>query len=127
MKKSTIIVIAVFVLIIGVFMITSQSAKSPEQSANVAVSAENTIIYTDNGFEPAQILVKAGTSLSVRNNSSKPLQFSSNDHPTHTKNSELNLGILAPGKSETFEASKTGTYGYHNHLNADNTGILTVE
>ena len=135
MKKMAVIAVAVLVLIIGVFMLTSQSAKSPEPTAesvaeplvNVENSSESTIIYTDNGFESADLTVKSGTILEVKNISSKSLQFSSDDHPTHTKNSELNLKVLSPGKSETFKVSKKGTFGYHDHLNKDHTGNLTVE
>lgn len=127
MKKSVTIVIAVLALIVGVFAFTTQSAKSPEPVANIEISAENTINYGDNGFEPSSLTVKSGTTILVKNNSSKSLQYSSDDHPVHAKNKELNLGVLAPGKSETFDATNIGTHGYHNHLKVDHTGTLIVE
>ncbi len=127
MKKLTIIVVAVLVLIVGAFVITSRSGKKPEPASSVEVSSENTITYTDNGFEPATVTVKAGTTIRVKNNSSKSLQFSSDDHPTHTKDKELNKSVLAPGKSETFSVSSVGTNGFHNHLNPDHIGTLIVE
>lgn len=127
MKKSVIIGLTVFVSIVGVFLLTTQSAKSPEPTLKTEASAENTITYTDNGFEPDSLTVAAGDAVGIKNESSKSLQFSSDDHPTHTKNSELNRGVLTPGKKLTFEVIIIGTYGFHDHLNDENTGTLIVE
>ena len=127
MKKSVTIVIAVLVLIVGVFAFTTQSAKSPEPVANIEVSAANTINYGDNGFEPSSLTVKSGTTILVKNNSAKALQFRSNEHPSHTENQELNMGALNPGKSDTFTANKIGNYGYHNHLNPNDNGTLVIQ
>lgn len=97
------------------------SAPPTDGSESAAV-----ITYTDDGFSPVTLTVKAGTVVTVKNESSSTLDFASDDHPTHKINSDLNVGDIEPGKSATFTA-KVGTWGYHNHLNANDAGTLTVE
>lgn len=99
----------------------------PESEASDEQEASITIVYTDDGFSPADYTVKAGDVVRVENKSSSPLQFSSDNHPTHTHQMELNLTILETGESTTFTPTKTGKWGFHDHLNATRTGTLTVE
>lgn len=86
-----------------------------------------TITYTDKGFQPAAATVKAGEAVRITNNSQADLEFASDPHPAHTENEELNAGDIMPGQSAVFEVSKKGSWGFHNHYNADDTGTLTVE
>ncbi len=48
-------------------------------------------------------------------------------HPIHTDDPDLNVGTVKPGESMTFTVTKTGEYGYHNHLNPSDKGRITVE
>lgn len=105
---------------------TSQSAASSESANTTASSETATITYTDNGFAPATITVKSGTTVTVKNASSNSLQFDSDPHPQHTNNKELNVDDVPPGSSQTFVADTKGTFGYHNHLNASDTGTIIV-
>ena len=105
---------------------TTTTTETPTNNPTSEVAGA-TITYTDNGFEPTSLTVKAGTVVKIENKSSNPLQFSSDNHPTHTKDPELNLATIDPGKSATFTPTKTGTWGFHNHLNAGDIGTLTVE
>lgn len=107
---------------------TTPTNNSASNSAtNSDQNASTTITYTDNGFSPATITVKAGTTITVKNDSSNPLQFSSDPHPQHTDNTELNMSVLSAGKSGTITVTKTGTWGYHNHLNDGDTGTIVVQ
>ena len=85
------------------------------------------IVFTDDGFNPLKYVSKEGEAVTVRNDSSTDLQFSSNDHPTHFENPEFNLATLAPGESATFTPEGTGTFEFHDHANSQFTGTLTVE
>jgi plastocyanin len=154
MNKGVIIGIVVVVLVVagGVFALTKKSddktdtsttpttannstesqstTPSDNATSNASDSDQNsstTITYSDSGFSPATLTVKAGTTVTVKNDSSSSLQFSSDPHPVHTDNPELNMGVLAPGKSDTFTVTKTGTWGYHNHLNPSDTGTIVVQ
>ena len=55
------------------------------------------------------------------------MQFDSDPHPIHTTNQELNVEIVEPGEVKTFTVTKTGTFGYHNHLNPSQTGKIIIE
>lgn len=143
-KAVTIVIVVALVLAgagVAAFLFMSNKSAAPqasdetetttttEPSSNNATTEADTvtITYTNNGFSPASLTVKAGTTVKIVNDSSNPLQFSSDNHPTHTKNTELNLSTTEPGGSTTFTPSKTGTWGFHNHLNASDMGTLTVE
>lgn len=89
--------------------------------------SDNTITYTNGGFSQSTITVKAGSAVTIKNDSSRVLQFDSDPHPQHTDNPELNIGNVAPGQSKSFTVTKTGTHGFHNHANASHNGLLVVE
>lgn len=97
---------------------TDEAAPTPSERMS--------IVYSDNGFEPADITVKKGTVITVKNESSRDVQFSSADHPTHQENNEMNLKTLSPGESDSYTASKAGTWGYHDHIDESQTGTVTV-
>lgn len=89
------------------------------------------ITLTDGGFTPAQVSVKSGGKVAYTNNSSAKIQIGSDPHPVHTANDELTGGDfvieLAPGVSATVTLTKTGTWGYHDHLNPGIRGKVVVE
>lgn len=106
---------------------TPASQKSGESTMSTHEADQNvTITYTDKGFLPASYMIKTGGTVTVINQSSRDLEFSSNNHPAHTDEAELNMDTLAPGKSGTFTVTKVGTWGFHNHLTPDDTGSLMV-
>lgn len=89
--------------------------------------AANTVIYDDNGFNPASLTVKSGTPITITNKSSHALKFSSDPHPAHTDNPELNEDTLAVGQSQTVTPTTTGTHGIHDHNDATKTMTLIVQ
>lgn len=101
---------------------TTSNTKSDTTSAEVAM----TITYDGNGFSESASSIKAGQAVKVVNNSTKSLDFDSDPHPVHTDNTELNAGDIEPGQSKTFVIDKTGTWGYHNHLDASQHGSIMV-
>lgn len=125
-----------------VFIMNNQQAKAPTSDQNQAEtptgSAERdnevapnpsermTITYTSAGFEPAAMTVEKGTVITVKNESSRDLQFASDEHPAHRDNPEMNVPTVAPGESESYTATAVGTWGYHNHLDESETGTVTV-
>ena len=111
---------------------TSSPATTSSSTANTASPATQpgaaaTILYTNTGFSPGIVKVKAGDKIQVTNSSSNSLEFDSDPHPAHTANPDLNVGSISPGKSATFTVTKTGSHGYHNHANAKQTGTIVVE
>lgn len=86
-----------------------------------------TIVFTDDGFSQKEYRVPEGTAVRVDNRSSMDLQFSSDDHPTHKNDPELNMALLGAGESGTFNPPGKGTYGFHDHINDQFEGTLIVE
>lgn len=90
-------------------------------------AAEAVITYGQTGFRPETLRVRAGETVTVNNDSDRTIQFDSDPHPAHTDNTQLNIDTIRPGQSKTFTVSRTGTFGYHDHLNPDETGTIIVE
>lgn len=105
---------------------SSSQQQTPSSEASTAVIAA-TVVYTDNGFSPKTFTVKTGSVIEVKNQSSHSLQFSSDPHPSHTGNKELNQSTISANGSQTFTVTKKGTFGFHDHLDNTKTGSLTVE
>lgn len=139
-KKLLVVLILVVVLVGGVwaYFATRPGVSAPQGGNNTSQSndedthghgeavAATEIIYTDDGFSPTNITAKKGTTITIKNNSSGPLDFSSDDHPTHTKHPEFNLTTVAAGGESKLELKTVGPWGYHNHLKANDTGMITV-
>lgn len=111
---------------------TQSTSSSPASNTGSDQTVSNntdlaaTITFTDNGFQPESLTVKTGATVTVKNNSSTEVQFSSDDHPSHLKEPELNLRALRPGESAMFIVTKTGKWGFHDHIHDNFTGTLNV-
>jgi plastocyanin len=106
---------------------TTDNSTQTTTPAGDSTAAANTITYTNDGFKPSSLTVKAGSKVTVKNDASGSLQFDSDPHPEHTEDPEINIGLISPGSSQTITVTKTGSHGYHNHLNSGDTGMLIVE
>jgi hypothetical protein len=105
---------------------TSSETNTPPTTGDEETKG-TVIVFTDDGFDPLKYVSKEGEAVTVRNDSSMDLQFSSADHPTHLEHPEFNMEVLSPGESGTFTPESTGTFEFHDHLNSQFTGTLTVE
>ena len=88
----------------------------------------NVVKITDSGFEPSTLTVNSGDTVKFENKSSDDAWPASNVHPTH----QLYPGFdakkpLLPGDSYEFTFTKTGSWGYHNHLEPDVQGTIVVK
>jgi len=141
-KTVKLVVIAVAVVVIAggaIFVQNNTKEKTPSTSNNNSSSSSDdssstgdtaaaalTITYDGSTFNLSTDTIKVGETVKVTNNSSDELDFDSDPHPVHTDNTELNVGGIAPGESKTFTVHKTGTWGFHNHLDASQHGSFTV-
>lgn len=128
-KKIAIIVVALLVIGAGVYFMVQQNSSTPLSSSPAAETQAvmATITYTDSGYSPETTTVKTGQTIAIKNDSETQMQFDSDPHPIHTTNQELNVEIVEPGEVKTFTVTKTGTFGYHNHLNPSQTGKIIIE
>lgn len=110
----------------------SSSTTPPSTNASPPASGQSdsqaaTITYSESGFSPATLTVKAGTTITIKNDSNELMQFDSDPHPEHTDDPELNVGSIVAGDSKTIKVTVTGTHGFHNHLKSSDTGTLIVQ
>lgn len=114
---------------------TSEQQVANTQKTKEAVQTDNTdtaavakveIVFTDDGYDKEKYTVKAGETLLIKNDSSQTLQLSSDDHPTHTLNGELNASPVAPGETTELTPTTPGTYGIHDHIRSQFTTVVEV-
>ncbi len=131
MKRAVLAVVFVSIVVFGALVVLTKTGTTPAPSPLPAEStvkdAAVTIIYTDSGFSSSKINVNVGDVVAVKNQSSNSMQFSSNPHPIHTGNKELNQQTIPAGGSLTFTVTVKGSHGFHNHLTPSHNGILVVE
>lgn len=130
MNKKTLIFVVIGVLVLAgigvwIYAANQKTTTSPAASSNSQPAA--TITYSSDGFSPKTVTVSAGATIAIHNTSSSDMQFDSDPHPVHTDDTELNIGVVAPGQTATFKVTATGTHGYHNHLNPGDAGTIIVQ
>lgn len=103
----------------------STNSTAVETTSNIKAAA--TITYSSNGFSPKLTSVKSGDEVAVNNSSSSSLQMQSDPHPAHTDDTDLNVGLVSAGETKNFTVTKTGTFGFHNHLNPSDTAKITIQ
>lgn len=107
---------------------TSQTQTAPVEEEKGAA----TITATDLGFDPREVTINAGESITWVNNSSRTIQVGSANHPDHKINPDLTGGEyvveIPAGQSKTVSAgTKVGRWAYHNHLKASEGGTVVIK
>lgn len=83
---------------------------------------------TENGFEPASIIVDLNTVVIFENKDTRDRWPASNIHPTHSIYPEFDpKKPLNPGASWQFKFEKAGIWRYHDHLYPEFSGEIKVE
>ncbi len=120
----------VYAAIYFVWYRRSLSSYSTSPTTNYGASAPavtSMVKVTANGFEPQTITVKVGDKVTWTNASGGQVSINSNDHPTHLLYPPLNLGVVNDSQSVSLVFDKAGSYGYHNHFNPGETGVVVVQ
>ncbi len=145
MKASTIwiVVIVIVLIVIGLIAFQSKSVDTSDLTpgAGTPVTDESTapvtntpapqtytVTYTNSGFDPATVNVKAGDTVQFINNSSSTMWVASDPHPTHNLYPEFDQkASVSTGGRYSFTFDKLGSWGYHNHKNPSSKGTVVVE
>lgn len=143
MNKNLWVVLAIVILVAagGYYFYQNQSGYSPSTptpttTPQIPTSTESattpaeqmTVTYSDSGFSPASLTVKAGDTVTFKNESLKDMRVASAPHPTHTNYPEFDAKVGSPkGEEYMFTFIKAGTWKYHNHLNPSSIGTIIVE
>lgn len=135
-QSRTVLIVIVLIVIVTVaavtVMIFANQSQAPTTTQNEQTGTIDsrtdaaTITFTNDGFSPTTLKVKKGTKVTIVNSSPSPVQFSSDDHPTHQEDPEINMSELAPGESGSFTVTTVGTHGFHDHNDESKTGTLIV-
>ncbi len=95
-----------------------------------------TVEITSAGFNPKELTVNAGDTVTFVNKDSSPHRPASAVHPTHSVYPESGGCIgskfdacknLGQGESWSFTFNQKGTWKYHDHLNPGFTGTIIVK
>ena len=111
---------------------TSGETDRPQQN--------NTIFLTGSGFNPSNLEVEQGETVTWIDRSSRTMWVASDRHPTHTRysgsstsehceNGDSTGAVFdqcSTGEKFTFTFEKTGEWGYHNHQPYIEGGTITV-
>lgn len=126
----TIISVVVVLVTLGTWWFLTAQTNQPLENSNNQISTPSangiTIVFTDNGFQQQNYSVAAGQTVTVKNESSIVVQFSSDEHPTHTDNPELNMNELQPGEQDIIAPDTAGKWGIHDHEHPEFTTTLIV-
>lgn len=86
------------------------------------------VTYNGTTFSPATINAKVGDVVIFKNSSDMSFWPASDPHPTHTNYPEFDAKqSITPGQTYQFKFTKTGSWGYHNHLNPSARGTIIVK
>jgi plastocyanin len=91
------------------------------------VAARTVVTYSDSGFAPSPVTVKAGSTVTFVNESSGAMWVASDPHPTHTLLPGFDE-LQSVGKGGTYEYTfvKVGTWTFHNHMNPSVKGTVVA-
>lgn len=133
MNKNVFIGLAIVVVLIIGFVLFKNYNQSTKQANLINTGSKEEVIigYTDTGFAPTKVILKNGGKITWVNRSGREVQIGADPHPLHTGNREVSGGKftldLKPSDQKVFSVSKVGTFGYHNHLNVSEGGMIIVE
>ncbi|MSU73850.1 hypothetical protein EXS56_01790 [Candidatus Kaiserbacteria bacterium] len=104
----------------------------------VSAPTSATITYNGSTFSPQEVTIKKGGTVTWKNTSGSNMWVASAQHPSHVVYSGTSRQEHCPDTSGTafdqcvgggdysFTFTKTGTWGYHDHLNASLFGKVNV-
>lgn len=114
-----------------------QLAPSESPSVSVSPSASPTttpalnkvtVSIDDTGFTPSTLTIKSGTTVTFVNNGQGLHWVASDPHPTHTGLAGLDVRKgLATGEAFSFQFTKPGTFGIHDHLSTTLKATILVQ
>lgn len=154
MSKSTlaILVIIVVLVVAGIYYFARSNGSSgngniysaPADNTSNAPAApnanmpatQNVVSYTDNGFSPKTLTIKKGETVVFKDAASDDVRIASNPHPLHNGYPTTGGCVastfdscqnITPGSSWSFTFDLVGSWGYHNHLNPTEGGMIIVQ
>lgn len=101
---------------------------TPPPSSESEALASATVTYRNGTFSPNSVTVQSGGTVTFRNEDADSLWVASVPHPVHTGLSGFDaLRGIGQGESYNFTFTRSGTFGYHNHLSPNSRGTVIVQ
>jgi plastocyanin len=114
-RKTLVIALCIFLVIAVAYV------------GNAASTDNGHIVVTPSGFEPAEVTIGVGGSVTFENKSGRNMWPASDPHPTHTRFSAFDpKKSIADGESWSVTFPNSGTFRFHDHLSAARHGIVHV-
>jgi plastocyanin len=115
------IIIGVIVIVAAILIFGSYRKPTTNQNQNPTNQAPNTVNIQNYSFNPPNLTVKKGTTVTWTNN----------DSTTHTVTSDsgnvLNSTEIAPGGTFQFTFNDTGNFPYHCTIHTYEKGNIVVQ
>lgn len=113
---------------IGMEGVTREQIMNHDQSPIGEKISKHVVFYTDKGFSPSSLEIKAGETVQFVNNSSGGMWAASGPHPDHTAYPEFDPKRNIPsGEIYEFTFTRIGEWKYHNHTKAGMYGTVIVK
>src|SRR5438477_800382 len=87
--------------------------------SGIALSAGSTVNIVDFAFDPTNVTVPVGSSITWNN-------MGSVSHTATANNGSFDTGLIGAGSSKTIAFGVAGTYAYHCSVHPSMTGTVTV-
>lgn len=136
MNKFLISVIIIAAVVAGAYFVFKKAPKQITPVSQTPIAEEKIITYTDTGYSPSSLQIKAGDTVVFKNKSSQSMWPASSMHPTH-KDYPTTGGCLGstfdackgvqPGENWSFKFDVSGNWKYHDHLSPKNFGSIIVQ
>jgi plastocyanin len=86
------------------------------------------VTFTGGSFSPNPLTIKKGYIVKFVNKGESSMWVASDPHPTHTGYPGFDEKVAVGSEgSYSFTFNKVGTFGYHNHLNPMQKGVIIVQ
>ena len=115
------------VAIIGILVLLAHKSSTSIASVTTGVPAVAQVAVTPDGFSPASISIKKGSSVEFTSTDMAPHWVESDPYPSATSLPALDAtAAIGSGDSFTAVINSAGTYTYHDRLNPTVTGTVIV-
>jgi hypothetical protein len=125
-KKFKFLIILIIILLIELILLIS-SNKNLIQAFSTIKNSSNTVILTEYGFEPRELIILKGSKVFFITKRDKEFWPASDFHPTHEIYSEFDSKRpVSQEQSWEFTFEKIGNWTYHDHLDSKFEGKIVV-
>ena len=125
-KNGVIVILIGIILVAGaVFLMNRQQA--PQTPASTEGKEGVVITLTDKGFQPSEVSIKKGETVTFKTTAGELFWPASNLHPSHLLYPEFDpKEPIQPDASWSFTFETAGVWKFHDHLAPYFTGTITV-